>query len=260
VSADGRTALLFWYRDAVYAVEPRSPASGAYSEGFNVARFTQDGCIECPQTASTFDLKTGAIKSWYPTNPVLRLLTPQEVAGRPMEVFPVRVDEAASTISVAFGSSNLSALGLDGSSTSTTSGGVETSIERNNVYGIEPRVYLQDGSDADDQGASLRAGAKPATIIAGTLAVGIIAVVGTAVAISKESIAGLVIFWRVCSATALCGTASCRLADTLLGLTGWRCSCLLPRSSSRTRGKGALFSAAAMRCAYANLLCSEGEK
>lgn len=174
-------------------MEPRSPASGAYSEGLVTARFTQDGCIECPQTQTTFDLATGAIKAWYPTNPVLRMLTPQEVAGRPLEVFPVRTD--ASTISVAFASSNLSALGLDGSSSAITSGGVETSAERNNVYGIEPRVYLQDGSDDPDQGMASRPGAKPVVIITGTLAVGIIAVAGTAIAISKESIPGLVAFW-----------------------------------------------------------------
>lgn len=41
VSASGKSALLFWYRDAVYAVEPRSPAEGAYSEGFLEARLTQ---------------------------------------------------------------------------------------------------------------------------------------------------------------------------------------------------------------------------
>jgi hypothetical protein len=41
VSASGKAALLFWYRDAVYAVEPRSPAEGAYSEGFAEARLTQ---------------------------------------------------------------------------------------------------------------------------------------------------------------------------------------------------------------------------
>ena len=41
VAAGGKAALLFWYRDAVYAVEPRSPAEGAYSEGFAEARLTQ---------------------------------------------------------------------------------------------------------------------------------------------------------------------------------------------------------------------------
>ena len=41
VSALGKSALLFWYRDALYATEPRSPAEGAYSQGFLTARFTQ---------------------------------------------------------------------------------------------------------------------------------------------------------------------------------------------------------------------------
>jgi len=160
----------------VYAIEPRSPASGAYSEGFLGARLTQDGCIECPQTQTTFELKTGAIKAWYPSNPVLRMLTPQEVAGRPMEVFPVRLDAAADTVSVAFGSSSLAALGLEESAAPTTSGGVETSVEGNNVYGIEPRIYLQDGSEGEDDGNSLRPGAKPATLAAGLLAALIVTV------------------------------------------------------------------------------------
>ena len=85
VGASGKTALLFWYRDEVYAVEARSPAEGAYSEGFLAARFTQDACIECPSTKTTFDLKTGEIKAWYPDNPVLRALTPIDTC-RPMEV------------------------------------------------------------------------------------------------------------------------------------------------------------------------------
>ena len=68
------------------AIESRSPAEGAFSEGFENARLTQDGCIVCPSTRSTLDLKTGEIKDWYPDNPVLRRLTPIETC-RPMEVF-----------------------------------------------------------------------------------------------------------------------------------------------------------------------------
>ena len=41
VRAGGKSALLFWYRDEIYAIEARSPAEGAYSEGFKKARFTQ---------------------------------------------------------------------------------------------------------------------------------------------------------------------------------------------------------------------------
>ena len=45
VRANGKTVLLFWYRNQIYAIEARSPAEGAYSEGFIRAKFTQDFCI-----------------------------------------------------------------------------------------------------------------------------------------------------------------------------------------------------------------------
>jgi hypothetical protein len=50
----------------------------------------QDGCIVCPTTDSTFDLRTGAIKEWYPKNPMLRVLTP---ALRKLFVYPAKTDE-----------------------------------------------------------------------------------------------------------------------------------------------------------------------
>lgn len=49
----------------------------------------QDGCIVCPTTDSTFDLRTGTIKEWYPKNPVLRVLTPPL---RSLFVYPVKID------------------------------------------------------------------------------------------------------------------------------------------------------------------------
>ena len=73
---DGEEILLLWYKDEVFAIENRSPAEGAYTEGLLNAKLTQDGCIVCPSTDSTFDLRTGEIKEWYPKNPVLRALTP----------------------------------------------------------------------------------------------------------------------------------------------------------------------------------------
>ncbi|KAF3335288.1 Rieske-like [2Fe-2S] domain-containing protein [Carex littledalei] len=86
---DGETVLLLWYKDQVYAIENRSPAEGAYSEGLLNAKLTQDGCVVCPTTDSTFDLRTGEIKEWYPKNPVLRMLTP---ALRKLFVYPVKTD------------------------------------------------------------------------------------------------------------------------------------------------------------------------
>jgi len=38
---EGRQLLMFWYRNEIYAIEARSPAEGAYSEGFIKAKFTQ---------------------------------------------------------------------------------------------------------------------------------------------------------------------------------------------------------------------------
>ncbi|KAK6940356.1 Rieske-like [2Fe-2S] domain, NirD-type [Dillenia turbinata] len=87
---DGETILLLWYKDEVFAIENRSPAEGAYTEGLLNAKLTQDGCIVCPTTDSTFDLRTGAIKEWYPNNPVLRVLTP---ALRSLFVYPVKTDD-----------------------------------------------------------------------------------------------------------------------------------------------------------------------
>ena len=47
----------------------RSPAEGAYSEGFIASKFTQDFCIECPATSSLFSLKTGEIVTWCGSSP-----------------------------------------------------------------------------------------------------------------------------------------------------------------------------------------------
>lgn len=77
VSVDGKSILLFWYRNAIYAIASRSPAEGAYSEGFIKAKFTQEYGIICPSTGSIFSLKDGSILEWYPSNPVLRAITPQ---------------------------------------------------------------------------------------------------------------------------------------------------------------------------------------
>uniref|UniRef100_A0A453HGL1 Rieske domain-containing protein n=1 Tax=Aegilops tauschii subsp. strangulata TaxID=200361 RepID=A0A453HGL1_AEGTS len=49
----------------------------------------RDGCIVCPSTDSTFDLRTGEIKEWYPKNPVLRALTP---VLRKLFVYPAKTD------------------------------------------------------------------------------------------------------------------------------------------------------------------------
>lgn len=42
---DGEAILLLWYKDQVYAIENRSPAEGAYSEGLLNAKLTQVNLI-----------------------------------------------------------------------------------------------------------------------------------------------------------------------------------------------------------------------
>ncbi|XP_027092405.2 uncharacterized protein [Coffea arabica] len=106
IMQDGETILLLWYKDEVFAIENRSPAEGAYTEGLLNAKLTQDGCIVCPTTDSTFDLRTGAIKEWYPNNPVLRVLTP---ALRNLFVYPVKVEGENIYTSLKGGASDASA-------------------------------------------------------------------------------------------------------------------------------------------------------
>jgi nitrite reductase/ring-hydroxylating ferredoxin subunit len=91
---NGLTVLVFWYRNQLYAIESRSPAEGAYAEGFIKAKFTQDYAIECPSTGSLFSLKDGSVVSWYPGNPVLRMLTPANTC-RKLEIYPVKIGSDA---------------------------------------------------------------------------------------------------------------------------------------------------------------------
>eukprot|EP00887_Chlorella_sp_A99_P006307 scaffold3.g6307.t1 len=166
VRVQGKSVLLFWYRNQIYAIEARSPAEGAYSEGF-------DYCIECPSTGTLFSLKDGSIASWYPTNPVLRLLTPQDTC-RNLEIYPVRLQQNAIEVDVS------------GSSTrgggAVTRGGSDTSLENNNVFGLEPRAYVEGTPEAADP-ASGDLAARAATATVALLAVGGLVVAGTAAVI-----------------------------------------------------------------------------
>lgn len=42
----------------------RSPAEGAYSEGFISSKLNQEYCIVCPGTGSTFNFRSGEIVDW----------------------------------------------------------------------------------------------------------------------------------------------------------------------------------------------------
>lgn len=177
VRVDGAPLLLFWYRNQIYAIDARSPAEGAYSEGFMNAKLTQDGCIECPTTKTLFSLATGAIVDWYPTNPVLRFLTPRDTV-RPLGVYPVKLTQDAICVDV----------GAGGAVAAPTRGGADSSIDRNNVYALQPRTYSDDGG----AGGTLSDTAGGAVTVAAFVAAG---AAGTAVALYKESTVGLVVFW-----------------------------------------------------------------
>jgi nitrite reductase/ring-hydroxylating ferredoxin subunit len=204
VEVAGKPVMLFWYRGEIKAIEARSPAEGFYSEGFLDAMFTQDGCIECPGTKSLFDIETGAIREWYPDNPVLRKLTPESTC-RPMEVYEVEVDGASISLdpsgSLADFKPEEGALRSEFTMPGTgpaSQGGVKTSVDRNNVFAVEPRSYLQ-GEDPNNPGQPADANAmenvSPTAIIVGTAAVALLGVGGTAYTVVNENWLGLAAFW-----------------------------------------------------------------
>lgn len=172
VRVEGKSILLFWYRNQIYAIESRSPAEGAYSEGFIRAKFTQDYCIECPSTGTLFSLKDGSIQAWYPNNPVLRMLTPSSTC-RNMEIYPVKLEQDAISVDVSGSVQTNSNIGYN-----LTKGGSDTSLENNNVYGLEPRMYVE-GSDTEGPGESMIS--KVATVGVGVFAISAVVAVAFAV-------------------------------------------------------------------------------
>eukprot|EP01023_Acetabularia_acetabulum_P053964 TRINITY_DN605_c2_g1_i2.p2 TRINITY_DN605_c2_g1~~TRINITY_DN605_c2_g1_i2.p2 ORF type:complete len:351 (-),score=53.35 TRINITY_DN605_c2_g1_i2:268-1320(-) len=192
VRVDGQNVLLFWYRNELYSIQSRSPAEGAYSEGFITAKFTQDFGIECPSTKSTFSLKTGEILTWYPDNFVLRTLTPSSTV-RPLEIYPNQVVEDTIYVNVSQGT-------LGGVMNPVTTGGTATSSEQNNVFGLQPQVYVE-GSDKDSSGSSESQSPVDvstfATLVVAFSAVALIGTVGTAVSLFYEDYVLLGGFWAV---------------------------------------------------------------
>lgn len=183
-------------RIQIYAIEARSPAEGAYSEGFADAKLTQDFCIECPTTKTLFSLNTGEIVAWYPTNPILRAITPKD-SCRALDIFPVKVTQEAISVD-ASGSSSGGASGA----VPSTRGGADSSIDRNNVYAISPKTYTSDDDfyapakatgGAASGGTDISATAATITSVAAVVAAG---AAGTAVAIYKDfGVPAIVAVW-----------------------------------------------------------------
>jgi len=179
VTVDGRSILLFWYRNQIYAISSRSPAEGAYSEGFIKAKFTQEYGIICPSTGSILSLKDGSILEWYPTNPVLRSITPQTGS---LTIYPVKLTQDAIQVSL-----DISAAGGP-----SDRGGADTSLENNNVFAVEPKSYVI-GSEADANESSGLSTALTLTVAISAFA--IVATAGTATALYYEDFVLLGGFW-----------------------------------------------------------------
>eukprot|EP00898_Chlorokybus_atmophyticus_P000196 jgi/Chlat1/1177/Chrsp113S01641 len=194
VSAGGRDILLFWYKQQIYAIENRSPAEGAYSEGFVKGMLTQDGCIVCPTTNSSFYISNGNVKDWYPGNFVLAKLTPESK----LLTFPVEIDSQNIYVKVSGGNAVSWAANANAMTSFKASfGGSDTSIDKNNVYAVEPTVYIE--GTTPEQGVSedvdVKATVKPATVITGTVSVAVVALSGTVTCIYYEQYVGLGLFW-----------------------------------------------------------------
>lgn len=202
---NGEPVLLFWYRNEIMCIENRSPAEGAFSTGFSDARFTQDYGIVCPSTASVFSLKSGQVLDWYPSNPVLRALTPAD-SCRLLRRFAVKLEQDGLLVDPNSSDDGIAA-GDGGFATAKARGGADTSLENNNVFSVEPRMYVEgedpngavrwdDGASASSSGGATKAG-DAATAIVSLLGVAVLSVAGTAFWIFEENLTGLAVFWVV---------------------------------------------------------------
>lgn len=76
---------------------------------------------------------------------MLRLLTPQDTC-RPLDIYPVKLTQDAIYVDVGAAASSRAY--------QTTRGGADSSIERNNVYALQPKSYIQ-GQDPSGNKASM---------------------------------------------------------------------------------------------------------
>ena len=99
------------------------------------------------------------------------MLTPQDTC-RNLEIYPVKLGQ--DSISVDISGSMTRATG------NSTKGGSDTSLENNNVYGLEPKVYVEGVSPEEGKSDSSNAIAQAATAAVGVVAVGAVAAVSVA--------------------------------------------------------------------------------
>ena len=77
----------------------------------------------------------------YPNNFVLRLLTPQDTCI-PLDIYPIKLTQDAIYVDVGAAASSRAY--------QTTRGGADSSIERNNVYALQPKSYIQGQDPSGD--------------------------------------------------------------------------------------------------------------
>ena len=136
------------------------------------AKLTQNDSIICPSTLSEFDLNTGEVRTWYPTNRVLSSITPQ---CRPMDVFQAQAAAGAIYVKLPLGAAEAAA------ARPSTAGGAGTSAEGDNIYGIEPKMYIDNPNDViqDSSGAAAGADIDGGKLVGGVVLVALLGVVGT---------------------------------------------------------------------------------
>ena len=71
--------------------------AGSLCEGMKTHQCRQNAAAAW-HAGSTFDFRTGEIKDWYPSNVVLRLLTPASTC-RNLETYPVRLEQVGASLS-----------------------------------------------------------------------------------------------------------------------------------------------------------------
>lgn len=99
------------------------------------------------------------------------MLTPKDTC-RNLEIYPVKLGQDA--ISVDISGSTTRASG------NLTKGGADTSLENNNVYGLEPKVYVEGVSVDEGTSDSSNAIAQVATAAVAVVAVGAVGAVSVA--------------------------------------------------------------------------------
>jgi nitrite reductase/ring-hydroxylating ferredoxin subunit len=96
--ADGREVLLINHQGRIYALQSRcTHMGGPLVKG----KVTEEGLIVCPWHHSAFSLETGEVQEWAPWPPVVGPVLGAIREHRPLQTFPVRVEDGSIWIGMA---------------------------------------------------------------------------------------------------------------------------------------------------------------